>query len=69
MERLDLLRSQPLQFEKLEDPHGKGALQLLVVVQLSRGHQFRDLLGDRLPNPLDLTEAPLVDQRLDRLTQ
>ena len=69
MERLDLFGSQALQFKQFENPLGEGALQLLVIVQFSGGHQFRDLLGDRLADPLDLAETPLVDQGLDRLTQ
>ena len=69
MERLDLLGSQSLKLEELKDPLGEGALQLLVVCEAARGHQFRHLLGDRLPDPLDLTKALLLDQRLDRLTQ
>ena len=69
MERLDLLGSQSLKLEEFEYPLGEGALQLLVVCEAARGHELRDLLGDRLTYPLDLTEALLLDQRLDRLAQ
>ena len=69
MERLDLLGSQSLKLEEFEDLLGEGALQFLVVFEAARGHQFRDLLGDRLPDPLDLTKTSFLDDFLDRLAQ
>ena len=69
VERLDLLGSQTLQLEQLENSFGEGSLQLLVVFQTTRGHQFGDLLRDRLADPLDFPKTPLGNNLLDRLAQ
>ena len=69
VECLDFLGSEPLKFKELEDPLREGALQLLVVLQLSRGHEFRDFLSDRLADPLDLAEATLCHDGLDRFAE
>ena len=69
MKCLDFLGSQSLQLEQLENSLGEGGLQLLVVFQTTRGHQFGDLLRDSLADPLDFSETAFRDDFLDRHAQ
>ena len=69
MECLDLLGPEPLKFEQLENPRGKGTLQLVVVFHAPGCHQFGDLLGDGLADSFDRPQAPFGHQSLDRFAQ
>ena len=54
IERLNLLGTKALQFEEHENLRRKGVAKVIVVIELSRLRQSRDLVGDGLANALNL---------------
>ena len=66
---LDLLRSQPGHLQHRCQSGRRGGLELLVIRQLARRHQFPNLLLQRLADPLNLPQPPFGHNLVQRLVQ
>src|SRR5690606_24387626 len=65
VEDLDLLRTESLEVEKLEEPGGELRLQLFVESERSGRGEFVELLLERVAEAFDASEAPLAGESRD----